>query len=296
MTVDRHRRSVRGAISWWALALGVALGVAAGLIFTWEINPVVERNTAPWQLGTASRDDYVVAVALSYAQNGDLQHAFDRLRALRVRNVWDEAAAVACRRVRSGQTATNADIRVIRALEDLYRSQGASGCADGLYPTPAPISFATPIPGPTATLTLAPPPSKTPTPPLPPPTPVFGSPTATAPAGVRYGVTRVQTFCNPDLPGMIEVRVFDWKGQGVPGVPVTVTWRGNQTDSFFTGLKAERDAGYADFAMTAGHAYTVAIPGLADDPPTVEAVECSVAVDGARVTTTASYWVNFQER
>ncbi len=296
MTVDRHRRVVRGAISWWALALGLALGVTAGLIFTWEIDPVVERNTAPWQLGTASRDDYVVAVALSYAQNGDLQRAFDRLRALRVRNVWDEAAAVACRRVRSGQTVTNADIRVIRALEDLYRPQGASGCADDLYPTPAAISFATPIPQPSATPTLAPPASKTPTPPAPSSTPSVGSPTATPAAGSQYVVTRVQTFCNPDLPGMIEVRVFNWKGEGVPGVPVTVTWRGNQSDSFFTGLKAERDPGYADFAMTAGHSYTVAIPGLADDPPTVDAVECSASVNDTQVTTTASYWVNFQER
>ena len=132
MSSNRHHRSGTG-LSWFALILGVGLGITAGLIYTWQIDPVVERNTAPWQLSRAGREDYVVAIALSYAYNHDLPLAFNRLRALRPnQNVWDVVAEVACDRVKTGKTVTNSDIRVIRALEQLYRPQGATGCADGL--------------------------------------------------------------------------------------------------------------------------------------------------------------------
>lgn len=293
MATSKHVRIGKG-ISWVALIVGVALGLAAGLVYTWEIDPVIERNTAPWQLSDAAREDYVVAVALSYAANQDLLLAVDRLRAAGPnRNVWEMVAEIACDRVKTGKTISNSDIRVIRALEQLYAPQGANGCADGLYPTPAPMIFSTPEPVMSPTPTLVPPPSKTPT--LPPPTPVTAGevrPTSTPAAGV-YVLGRLQSFCDPDQSGVIEVRVYDRRGEGVPGVPVTVTWSGSERDSFFTGLKAEREAGYADFVMEAGRTYTISLPGLASSSPLVEAVPCT-AQDGRRATT--SYWVNFQER
>ncbi len=293
MATSKHVRIGKG-ISWMALIVGAALGLAAGLVYTWEIDPVIERNTAPWQLSAAAREDYVVAVALSYAANQDLLLAVDRLRAAGPnRNIWEMVAEIACDRVKTGKTITNSDIRVVRALEQLYAPQGASGCADGLYPTPAPMTFATPEPVMSPTPTLIPPPSKTPT--LPPPTPITAEdvrPTSTPAAGA-YVLTRLQSFCDSDQSGVIEVRVYDRRGEGVPGVPVTVTWSGSERDSFFTGLKAEREAGYADFIMEAGRAYTVSLPGFVSSAPVVEAVPCT-AQDGRQATT--SYWVNFQER
>lgn len=294
-----HARKTRtgSGVSWTVLVVGVALGIALGLLYTWEIDPVIERNTAPWQLSAAGRQDYVVAVALSYAQNHDLTLAFNRLRALRPnRDVWAVVADVACERVRQGKTITNSDIRVIRALEQLYRPQGASGCADGLYPTPAPITFVTAVPTPTLTPTLTPPATKTATPPLTQATAEPATPLATPLPSGRYVLARVQSFCDPALDGVIEVRVYDARGQGVPGVPVRVTWGGNQEDTFFTGLKPEREAGYADFSMTPGRAYSVSIPGLVSTAPVVEAVPCSDTVDGQDITTTTSYWINFQQQ
>jgi hypothetical protein len=296
MSSNRHLRSGTG-LSWFALILGVGLGITAGLIYTWQIDPVVERNTAPWQLSSAGREDYVVAIALSYAYNHDLPLAFNRLRALRPnQNVWQVAADVACDRVRTGKTVTNSDIRVIRALEQLYRPQGATGCADGLYPTPASVAFATPIPTFTPTPTLPPPLTKTPTPPLPTSTPFETPvPTTTPPSGT-FVVARVQSFCEPTVSGVIEVRVYDRLGQGVPGVPVQVTWSGDQKDTFYTGLKPERETGYADFEMTPGRSYSVSIPGLTSRAPVVDAEPCQATVDGQTVTSTTSYWVNFQQQ
>ncbi len=296
MSTRGHVRA-GGGLSWFALILGVAIGIGAGLFYTWEIDPIIEQNTAPWQLSKAAREDYVVAVALSYAHNQDLTLAFNRLLALKPeQNVWQLVAEVACERVKTGKTVTNSDIRVIRALEQLYRPQGASGCADGLYPTPAPVVFNTPIPTPTATPTLPPPPTKTPTPSSVAISPPPVLPTATPAADERFVVTRTQSFCDPAVDGVIEVRVYDQAGQGVPGVPVTVLWSGSETDRFYTGLQPERGLEYADFQMTPGRTYTVTVPGLVSAPPQLEAVPCRVEVDGDVVTLTTSYWVNFQQR
>jgi hypothetical protein len=296
MSSNRHLRSGTG-LSWFALILGIGLGITAGLIYTWQIDPVVERNTAPWQLSSAGREDYVVAVALSYAYNHDLPQAFNRLRALRPnQNVWDMVAQIACDRVKTGKTATNSDIRAIRALEQLYQPQGASGCADGLYPTPVSVAFATPIPTLTLTPTLPPPPTKTPTPPLPTATPFEAPAPTSAPPTGTFVLARLQSFCDPTVPGVIEVRVYDRQGQGVPGVPVQVVWSGDQKDTFFTGLKPEREIGYADFEMTAGRSYSVSIPGLTSRTPVVDATPCQTTVDGKAVSSTTSYWINFQQQ
>jgi hypothetical protein len=297
MRPESHIKRSGGGISWFALILGIGLGVSLGLIYTWEIDPIIERNTSPWQLNAQAREDYVVAVALSYAYNHDLNLAFDRLRAVSPdRNVWSMVADVACDRFKQGKAVTNNDIRVIRALNQLYEPQGASGCAGGKFPTPAPVAFSTAIPTGTATPSLTPPPTKTATPPIPTNTPeqIF-APTRTPPSG-GYILSRLQSFCDPNEGGIIEVRVYDRLGEGVPGVAVRVTWAGNQTDTFYTGLKPEREAGYADFEMTPGINYTVSIPNLRSDPPSVDATPCEADVDGQTVTSTTSYWVNFEQR
>ncbi len=296
--MSEHVHRSGGGLSWFALLAGIGIGIAAALFYTWEIDPVVERNTAPWQLDPASQEDYVVAVAMSYAHNNDRTLAFNRLRALRPkRDVWQLVADVACQRVKTGKNITNTDIRVIRAMEQLYISQGASGCADGIYPTSVPVVFATPIPTLTRTPTLAPPATKTPTPLASDATPAqFVRPTSTPPAGDSFVLGRLQSFCDPAMPGMIEVRVYDRLGQGIPGVPVTISWSGVTLDRFFTGLKPERGTEYADFEMMPARSYTVTVPNLVSTPPIVEASACSVTVDGEAISTSTSYYINFQQR
>lgn len=295
---ERHVRVSRGGVSWFALIVGIGIGIAAGLLYTWEIDPVVERNTSPWQLSDAAKEDYIVAVALSYAYNDDRELAFDRLRAVSPdQDVWQTVADISCQRVNTGKAVTNNDILVIRALGNLYMSQGATGCAE-LYPTPAPaMVIASPVPTFTLTPTVAPPPTKT-------PTPVSGStpvppvrPTATPVPSDSFVVTRTRSFCDPDVSGLIEVRVYDYLGAGIPGVPVTVSATGIASDRFFTGLKPERGSEYADFVMELGRTYTVTVPGLTDAPPIVEAAPCQTTLDdGTTVSAQMSYWINFQQR
>ncbi len=287
--VRAQRPTFRG-ISVLGLLLGLAVGIGLALVYTWEIDPVIERNTAPWQLNPAAREDYIVAIALSFANNQDLQLAFDRLRQLRPsQDVWSMVAQVACERHKRVQVQTNSDVVVMRALEQLYRPQGASGCADGQYPTPAPVSFVTPVPSPLPSPTPVPPPTKTPTPPL--PTSEAGTaflPTASPSVLGRYVVAGVRPFCDPNTNGVIEVRVYDNNGQGIPGVPVRVAWSGDRSDTFYTGLKPDRGPEYADFVMEPGGTYTVSIPGGGATSQTVEALPCG----GEALTT--SYQISFR--
>lgn len=286
----------RNGIRWLALLIGLVLGIGAGLLYTWEIDPVIELNTAPWQLNPAARENYVIAIALSYARNQDLTLAFDRLRAVAPdRNVWQLVADIACERHRSIQIASNSDIIVMRALEQLYRSQGATGCADGQYPTPAPIVFMTPTPTSTPIVPVGPQATKTPTPDL--PTPTVPPPVATTPpTSDRFILARVQSFCDAQLDGVIEVRVFDARGQGLRGVPVQISWGGGQREQFYTGLKPGREPGYADFLMERGRSYQVSVPGLVSEPRSIEAIPCEAQHDGQTVTVTTSYWINFQQQ
>lgn len=291
-------QSLSTGISWLGLIFGVILGVGAGLFYTWNVDPVIEKNIRPWQLGTQAREQYVIAVALSYSYNHDLDLAFDRLMALRpTQNVWDMVAEVACERHRTVQIRRNSDVVAMRALEQLYRSQGANGCADGQYPTPAPVSFNTPTPTLTPTATLLPPPTKTPTPPIPTNTPIdLVEPTRIpAPTG-GYTLARLDAFCDAALDGVIEVRVFDVRGEGVPGIPIQVSW-GGESDTFFTGLKPGREPGFADFKMTPGSSYTVTLLNQISTPRALEGVTCETTDEsGNTVTTHTSYWVNFQQQ
>lgn len=296
---ERHsrRRSAGGPV-WAAVIIGIAMGIGLGLLYAWELDPVIERNTAPWQLSEAAKEDYIVAIALSYAQNRDLNLAFDRLRTLRPdTNVWTMVAEVACNRYKQGKTVTNSDIRIIRALDQLYRPQGASGCADDPFPTPAPIAITPPTPTVSPTFTATPLATKTPTPPLPTPTAVaiVQQPTSAAAGGGRWLLTRQRSFCDAAANGIIEVTVIDRRGVGLPGIPITVMWAGNQSDRFFTGLKADRDPGFADFQMEQGQTYTVAVAGSeSSEGQPMEATVCDTMANGTAILT--SYRVTFERQ
>jgi hypothetical protein len=68
------------------------------------------------------------------------------------------------------------------------------------------------------------------------------------------------------------VYVRDGAGNGIPGAEITVSWSGGQ-DRFYTGLKSELDAGFADFQMTRGQLYRVEL----NSEPVVAATEVNQA-------------------
>lgn len=280
-------------VSWWGLALGMIVGMAGGVFFAWNIVPVQQVNTAPWQLSEPDRDAYIVAIMLNYEYDGDLQRAVAELSALRLpgNDPIQQVADVACRLASTGYVDSNGGLRAVRSMMTFYQNQGRSGCADTLIPddagratevlqlelpTPTPIPVATKTPTPFVTTE----PTETPIPFIP-----------TEPPPRAFELVDRRSFCSVEFPGVIEVRVVDFNTIGIPGQPVRVRWSDGES-TFFTGLKPERGPGYADFEMEAGLAYQIEMPGLSD-PSTTPLIASECTLEGG-LTSITSYRVVFQ--
>lgn len=274
---SRYNRP-RRIFSAWGLIIGLVLGISAGLVYAWAINPVVQFSTEPWQLQQDARAQYMVAIALAFQHDGDLNRAIERLLTLQRQgespDPFQQVADSACRLATTGYVDSNAGLRALRTMMVFYQLQGRTGCADTIIPALQPTTVVQ-IEAPTPT--LPPPATKTPTPEVEPvssPTP----PRVVVPTVIPqrdFILADVDTFCSPALSGIIEVFVQDFGGIGLPGEAVRVRWDGGQ-DTFYTGLKSERGPAYADFQMEEGNGYIIEMPGRSDpsaDPLT--AVPCS---------------------
>ncbi len=62
--------------------VGLALGIALGLLVGWVLWPVQYTNTAPAQLRQDYRNDYILMVAAAYRVEGNTDAALDRLARL----------------------------------------------------------------------------------------------------------------------------------------------------------------------------------------------------------------------
>ncbi len=287
---SKYRRA-RHPISWAAVLLGLILGIAGGLLWAWMVDPRVEFNTEPWQLQPADRASYIVGVALSYSYDGDLNRAIERLLTLRSKgDPIQEVADTACQLATTGYVDSSSGLRAIRAMMTFYQLQGRTSCADTLIPAvdqPTPvieIAVGTPTPPPPATKTPTPEsvlrPTSTPPPPVIP----------TAVPRSSYTIAVIRTYCDSELSGLIEVRVQDSGGDGIPGQAIRVRWD-NGENTFYTGLKPERGPEYADFAMEAGKNYTVEMTGQSDPSQPLEASPCTTNSGAAAIT---SYQIFFR--
>ncbi len=250
---------------WIGLALGILVGLVGGLVYTWYIDPVVNTDTQPWQLDSEGQARYIAAISLAYAQDGDLETAVDRLLSVRRDSAdpFQQVADTACLYVQRGMAGTESGLTAINSMCLLYQGQGRTGCAD-----PICVQESTPRPTPTrVTVTLAPTREPTATR-TPRPTILLDTvtpsdtPTPTPPGD--FYVVLQNAFCNAETPGTIRVYVQNRDGTGVPGAEILVTWGQGARSRFFTGLKPEVGAGYADFVMEEQGAYRLEMPGRSE--------------------------------
>jgi hypothetical protein len=240
-------------LSWIGLTLGIVMGLALGLVYSWIVDPVTYYDADPGDLRADLRDGYLVLIAMSHDLTGDLARAQARLTGLGQAGVPETVAALADRLFRDGD-----NVQAARALALLAHALGVPSEAAIAYlptstPTIAPSPTFTPSPLPTTPPTATPTTTPTATP----------TPEATPTPDVRppYRVAERRQVCDdPDVAGVIQVYVQDVEGQGLPNIEVQVGWEGGQ-DRFFTGLKPEIDLGYADFQMSPGLTYDVVVWG-----------------------------------
>lgn len=234
------------------LMVGLALGVAGGLLYAWVLAPGASREAAPRTLAADEKMAYLLLVGDLYAGERDLARAKGRLAALDVPADGTDLAARLEQYLDEGSQPEQA-----RNLARLAQDLGAAGGIVRLFGLPTPTPAAEPIaatgsavqptgsPSPAAVASAGPP------------------PTARPVAHFRL-VDQTATCGAAGLPGMMVVRVRDAQGNGLPGMEVTVSW-GTGADRFFTGLRPERGPGYGDLQMSPGLVYDVSLAGVQSD-------------------------------
>jgi hypothetical protein len=251
------------------LLTGLLIGVVAGLLYAWLIQPMQYVDAAPNSLSESDKDQYRAMIALAYKADGNLGRARQRLALL---NDSNPALALKIQADRAGDPPTVEGI-ALAALSEEYNPKPtpqATATATLAVTTTAVTRAPTGVLSPTATLdpaqavrtaTLPPTATRTITPtvtltpaatltlkPTLKPSPTLGAP---------FALKDKQKVCDASQPSMLQVEVFDSAGKPVPGVKIKVSWPPNNQDYFYTGLELNISAGYADFEMASKTVYAV---------------------------------------
>lgn len=273
---------IRQRIPWFAIFLGLVLGVITGLGYAWYVNPVSFVNIAPDRLTLEGQREYILLVGEAYLYDGDIDRARMRLEALAARDMVGLVTGEADRVYLTGEESTR-----VRALTTLAEALGGSPLgADVFSGTVAPTSVAGVA---TSTPTFEGIPTLTPSPAdlTPTPTPFVPTLTPTRPisAVTTLMLIALNTICDDEYPaGLIEIWVRDEYGEGIPAIEILVEWAGGK-ETFFTGLKPEIDPGFADFEMASDRYYTVTLVGLSEPVVGLSSDACYTGTGGISIPT-----------
>jgi hypothetical protein len=260
----------------WYLLTGLMLGLVIGLILSLAVFPMRYTETTPAMLDEDPRNDYIIAIAMAHYGTPDIGRARARLQTLELEDdvTFMLKTLVIDIREDSGFT------QVVEALNIL-----ASDLSDGalfreeieiLVPegeetpeptdesdfTPTYIDEAQPVSGEQQTDDqneaaevgndpddlaedfLQPPENQV----------VLAMTNHDQP----FRLAERLTFCDRSLSSQLEVVVTDETGQGLKGVPILIQWA-DGTETFYTGLYGEIDAGYADYTLQEGEVYQLQV-------------------------------------
>jgi hypothetical protein len=265
----------------WESIPVLAIGIGLGLFYAWMVAPVRYVNTIPNTLRADFKDQYRILISASYASTHDLTRAKSRLELLGQNDPVQALSAQAQRMLAAGQPLDVVQ-QVARLATDLQSSIAQS-------PPMAVTESTLDVEPPTATRpasvvetdTPQGGPAETPTPeiintilPLETATP---RPTHTpmATVGAPFILLSTDIVCKPNLTdGLMQISVIDSRRHQMPGVEIIITWDGGE-EQFFTGLKSDQPAGYADYIMQTNVTYTVRIAESGTPVPNLSAPTCT---------------------
>ena len=227
-----------------------AVGIAAGLAFAWLVAPAQPAGLTPERLNPTDRELYIQLIADSYAANGDRDAAAHRLESL----------------------GTAAETSLVELITRDLNGGRSSRSADNLISLAAGLALDAPV----VELLAQPPaiPSAT-------PSALVEAASTDAPASPisagHFELIERTVLCVADNDvNRIEINLIDSDGEPQAGVVISNYWDGGR-DSFFTGFTPDQDPGYADFTMTQGTTYSVAI---AEDEVSAAGLETQFCADG----------------
>ncbi len=211
------------------------MGVAGGLYYAWMVAPVEYYDTPPSSLRSLDMALYLALVGDLYAYEGDLAAAKARLEELGVAADGSTLASFLEVYLESGGRPEEA-----RNLAHLAEALGASGGVLLVFAIEPPTLLANELP---ATEPARPQASDTP-------------PASPTPAPIFHLLEQTALCAAPGTEGRIAVWTQDARGQPLPGIEIVVSWPSGQ-DRFYSGLRPDRGAGYADFEMAPATVYEV---------------------------------------
>ena len=264
--------------------IGLLIGLAGALYYAWIINPVVFTDANPSRFSDQYRTDYVLMVSQSFATDGNVELARQRLQVLGDENENQLVSNLLERFVRERRPSAQ-----IESLAYLAQNMGVEGATVALF-APTPISNAattpTPIPSPTSFATIEPTATSQPS-----PTPFAtieptATPEPTAVSQTNYRLLNQERVCDDSTPPRIEVITLDALLVPLAGVQVQVQWQ-DGSDQFVTGFQPDIALGYGDFTMSSNTSYTIS---MMDGSPEVSGLRIEPCDDG----TAGSWRLTFQ--
>ncbi len=244
----------------WLLLIGLILGLALGLVYTWVISPVEYYDTYPPLMHSDYRADWIRMTALAYGQAPDLARAQVRLRELPPDEIRQELAQAL-----DAAVAASRPLPVLQRMATLAQLYGVESPAVAVYAGSPPIAI-TPeanIVPPTPTATVAPrpqPATPTLTPIVLPTVSVLPTPTPIPPP---YIVLEQNSDCAPapriaiSITQEMTITVRGRERREIHGVPGVEVWllSAEGADRAVTGFRPAQGLGYADFTAMPGAVY-----------------------------------------
>lgn len=252
----------------WYLLTGLLIGIGLGLLYAWVLQPVEYINTAPQTLHPAYKDEYRLLIAVAYLGNPDPLRARARLALLGDADPFRALAEQAQRTLAQRGTDQEARALGLLALAIGQDSPGAIPLPKESYPTevlsatipPSPQSGETPTETSPISIETSMPGEDLP-----------------SPSNAPFVLLSREVVCDPPLPTpLFQIQALDRFNRPIPGVLVIVTWPGGE-ERFYTGLKAEKGLGYADFTPQVGVLYTVRLGENGQAVRDLAAAQCPAA-------------------
>jgi len=272
--------------SWGVLIVGLILGLAAGLLYTWVISPPEYYDTYPPLLDKPYRDDWIQMTVLAYGAEGSWNRTQLRLQGLSETDIRPIAAKALDQAVAAGRP-----LVTLQRIAKLAAFYGIDTPAVHVYtgansaaPTPAPTGTAqaiSPTSAPMATAAIPPTNTSVPVPTL------TITTSAATPLNEFHIVSQTLTCTDPPhiavslaLSHTITVRrreEVEWLP--LPGREVWLLWE-DGADRAVTGFNPEMGLGYADFTVAPGRVYKLYIDVPRGAPVSTIQVEPCTAGEG----------------
>ena len=250
----------------WLLLLGLILGLAVGLFYSWQLNPVQYYDTYPALLHRQYRADWIQLVAFGYSHDGNLERARILLRDIPSEEIQTQLTAALDKAIARGDK-----LPVLQRLATLAQEYEINNLVVNLYldkqetelfvspqseitptPTAAPATLAAPTRTPSPTPTLDPQQFSivpTPTPPTSPYT--ISDTTRSCLPTPHIAISLTHQITSTEDKEQLTT-------QGLPGIDLWLLWT-DGADHAVTGLRPTQGLGYVDFQVIPEQAYNLYI-------------------------------------